>query len=233
MPQFYQFDEEDIFEMYETIDKQPHVDEKINTTVEISGGMDVPPLKVGLKNSTSHERKVNPPTKTDKFIICLIYFINEKKIISDLEHLVLEDNKLDRFEEFIEQAKKYEFKLQTDRIEEKRQELRNSIVKEIIDEKNKDADTPCILQNCEFKILKNGDHFDLRSIHPISEYLETGKEILISVIPISKTITAIGKDFFERNIGKSVRFTVFGKMKRVYDEEKGTLEIQITPYSIT
>jgi hypothetical protein len=233
---FYQLDKKQIEEAYNTIDNSPYSVEKSTLTKKGNTGIKLPSgVEAGFEASNVIERKANAKTTIEKLDIYVEYLIFQNNITLDLENLLIHENGLKKFDDFLNELKNYtHLSIDTKQIEIQRKEIINLTAKQIFDENLKKSRFNCLINDCDFKIVKGKSDripFELILIHPMSKFLN--KEILIRVSPLATTLEENGFAHFERNIDKSTTFTVFGTAKKVFGDDETHFEIQIDPLSIS
>jgi hypothetical protein len=233
---FYQLDKKQIEEAYNTIDNSPYSVEKTTSTKKGNAGIKLPSgMEAGFEGSNVIERKANAKTTIEKLDIYVEYLILQNNITLDLENLLIHENGLKKFDDLLEDLKNYShLSIDAKQIETQRKEIINRTARQIFDENLKKSRFNCLINDCDFKIVKGTSEriaFELILIHPMSKFLK--KEILIRVSPLATTLKENGLAHFERNLNKSTTFTVFGTAKKVFEEDETHFEIQIDPLSIS
>lgn len=237
---FHFADKERIRTFYNDYFKEPTIKNLITESIaEIDSGIkaSIPSIlesKIGGKDLSKWISKIKLPdiTENGMFKRYQKETIQKDQVQLGLEEDDIELSVLSDFEEQIQDiSQEFGFEFEYEKVEKHKTKLKEKAAERTLQSLEKASGWVLIEGN--FLIQKEDEEFyRVSMIHPVSNYLASGKEVKIScLIPISKVEPSVSGNY-SNSINKSIPLRMYGQVWQPINRKENIWELMITPLAV-
>lgn len=243
---FMYCDDEAINDFYNSTFKEPLVESMIEKLVEErTGGIKTGKaaalaLESELKGTTLKEYistiKLPETTLSERLSRYIVYSLENGNVGYGFESLSIKLGKVQKFENNLESMKaEFGISFSEEIIEAKKKEIKNELVKELIQELEKVRDN--VLVSGDYLVVnENDEEYKLIYNHPISEHLKYLGKVRVYIICIINKAKI--KDLYKSRFVRSARdreeipIRIFGKVIKPLNTSTDNWELELIPFAI-
>ena len=237
---FHFTDKERIRTFYDDYFKEPTIKSLITESItESDSGIkaSIPSIlesKIGSKDLSKWISNIKLPNITENGMFKRYQkeTIQKDQVQLGLEEDDIELSVLSDFEEQIQEfSKEFEFEFEKEKVEKQKTKLKEKAAERTLQSLEKANGWVLIEGN--FLIQKETENFyKVTMIHPVSNYLASGKEVKIScLVPISKVEPSVAGNY-SNSINKSIPIKIYGQVWQPINRSENIWELMITPLAV-
>lgn len=237
---FHFADKERIRTFYDDYFKEPTIKNLLTESItESDSGIkaSIPSIlesKIGGKNLSKWISNIKLPdiTENGMFKRYQKETIQKDQVQLGLEEDDIELSVLSDFEKQIQEfTKEFEFEFEHEKVEKQKTKLKEKAAERTLQSLEKANGWVLIEGN--FLIQKENEEFyKVTMIHPVSNYLASGKEVRIScLVPISKIEPSVAGNY-SNSINKSIPIKIYGQIWQPINRNENIWELMITPLAV-